>query len=87
VGAFGYLSVLFALTQSAFSLHHTGRRDAGLVRPRKEGRQRLYSLDARPLRDVFDWAAHYERFWTRKLDALGAVLDREARRARKRGRA
>jgi DNA-binding transcriptional ArsR family regulator len=83
----GDLSAMFDVTQSAVSQHLKVLRDAGLVRPRKEGRQRLYSLDAGPLRDVFDWAAHYERFWTKKLDALGAVLDREAGRARKRGRA
>jgi len=33
--------------------------DAGLVRVRQDGRQRLYGLNARPLREVYDWASMY----------------------------
>jgi DNA-binding transcriptional ArsR family regulator len=79
----GDLCALFDVTQSAVSQHLKVLRDAGLVHPRQEGRRRLYSLDAAPLRQVYDWAAHYECFWTRKLDVLGAVLDREANRRRR----
>jgi hypothetical protein len=32
---------------------------------------------------VHDWAGHYQRFWTQKLDHVGAVVDREAARERK----
>jgi DNA-binding transcriptional ArsR family regulator len=78
---------LFDVTQSAVSQHLRLLREAGLVRTRRDGRLIYYALDAAPLRQVYDWAAHYERFWTCKLDALGAVLDREAGRARRgRGR-
>jgi DNA-binding transcriptional ArsR family regulator len=70
----------FHVTQSAISQHLKVLRDAGLVKVRAQGRQRIYRLEARPLREVFDWAAHYEKFWNKKLDALGELLDREARR-------
>ena len=77
------LCALFDVTQSAVSQHLRVLRDAGLVTPRSEGRQRIYRVEPGPLREVYDWAAHYEKFWNRKLDALGAVLDREAARAKK----
>jgi len=34
--------------------------DAGVVARRPHGRQRIYRLDAAPLRAVHDWTAEYE---------------------------
>lgn len=34
------------------------------VSPERQGRERLYFLNALPLREVYDWIEHYERFWT-----------------------
>ena len=66
----------FEVSQPAVSHHLRILREAGLVKKRQAGRQRLYRLEARPLREVYDWVAHYERFWTEKLDALGEHLRR-----------
>lgn len=76
----GELVEMFDMSQPAVSQHLAVLRDAGLVRPRREGRTQVYSLVAAPLREVYDWAGHYERFWEKKLDALGELLDREARK-------
>jgi DNA-binding transcriptional ArsR family regulator len=65
----------FDMTQPAISQHLRVLRDAGLVRPTREGRFRLYALDPRPLRDVARWIDHYEKFWTDKLGKLGKYLD------------
>lgn len=78
----GELVELFAVSQPAVSQHLGVLRAAGLVRARREGKQQVYRLVPAPLRDVYDWAAHYERFWATKLDALGRVLDREAAKGR-----
>ena len=43
---------------------------------RKDGRARVYSLRARRLREIARWVKHYERFWKKKMDALGDYLDR-----------
>jgi hypothetical protein len=51
------------------------RNDAGLVVYRREGRNRVYRLNAAPLREVYDWLGHYERFWREKLSALGDYLE------------
>ena len=66
----------FDMTQPAVSQHLKVLREAGLVAVRKEGRHRIYALEAQPLREVFDWAQYFEGFWRRKLSALGRELDR-----------
>ena len=72
----GELAQPFDVSLSAISQHLAILRDAGLVRVRSEGRQRLYVLRPTPLRKVARWIGHYERFWNERLDALGDYLDR-----------
>ena len=69
------LAESFQMTLSAVSQHLSVLRQAGLVTIRKDGRQRLYRLNAEPLRAVDDWLSFYEPFWTDKLDNLGKYLD------------
>lgn len=71
------LGAPFESSQSAISQHLSVLRDAGLVRVRSEGRQRVYVLRPSPLRKVARWVGHYEKFWNERLDALGEHLDRE----------
>jgi DNA-binding transcriptional ArsR family regulator len=66
----------FDVTQPAISHHLRILRQAGLVKVRQVGRERLYRLHGRPLREVYNWVAHYEQFWTDKLGALGEHLRR-----------
>ena len=51
-------------------------RRAGLVSERRVGRQRVYSLNPEPLREVRDWMRHYEQFWTTRMKSLGKYLDK-----------
>jgi DNA-binding transcriptional ArsR family regulator len=74
------LLVPFSISQPALSKHLRILREAGLVRSRKDGRQRLYSIDAARLRQVHDWVSHFERYWDNKLDALGKYLDKKHRK-------
>lgn len=50
---------------------------AGFVRQVRRGRERLWSLDARPLRAIQDWAAGYRSHWEAAFDRLEALLDEE----------
>ena len=50
----------FSISQPAVSKHLRILREAGLVRSRKEGRLRLYEVEANQLRQVFDWVSHFE---------------------------
>ncbi len=65
----------FPVTLSAVSQHIRVLREAGLVAARKQGRERVYRLNAVPLRDVYAWAGRYEAFWDEKLGALARYLD------------
>ena len=43
-------------------------RDSGLVMTRSEGRRRINSLNAAPLRDVIErWIGRYEAYWANSL--------------------
>jgi DNA-binding transcriptional ArsR family regulator len=66
-------------SQAAFSEHLSVLSRAGLVSARPRGRERIYSLNARPLAEAYDWLKPYEEFWDEKLAKLGDYLDRKAR--------
>lgn len=67
---------LFKITQPAISQHLKILHDAGLVLVKKVGQMRLYRVNVQPLKEVYDWVAHYERFWDKKLDSLGNYLEK-----------
>lgn len=69
------LAESFEMSLPAVSQHLGVLRGAGLVSVRKAGRQRIYKLNAAPLKAVADWVAPYEEFWGEKLVALGEYLD------------
>lgn len=70
----------FSISQPAVSKHLRILREAGLIRSRKEGRMRIYEIEAGQLRGVYDWISHFEKHWDEKLDELGNYLDRKKRR-------
>jgi DNA-binding transcriptional ArsR family regulator len=68
------LAETFSMSLPGVSQHLAVLREAGLVSVRKDGRQRIYKLNAEPLKDVAIWVQEYEKFWTGKLAALGEYL-------------
>lgn len=71
----GDLTGLLTQSRSAASEHLAVLREAGLVREERQGRHRVYHLQATGLAEVGDWLKHYEHYWNRRLDALGNLLD------------
>ncbi|HEV8373567.1 MAG TPA: metalloregulator ArsR/SmtB family transcription factor [Actinomycetota bacterium] len=71
----GQLAAPFAVTRPAVSQHLRVLLDAGLVRERRDGRERRYRLDPDRLTVVRDWLASHERLWRLRLHALGDYLD------------
>jgi DNA-binding transcriptional ArsR family regulator len=48
--------------------HLDGLREAGLVNTRSEGRLRINSLNAAPIRDIMErWIGKYEAYWSNTL--------------------
>jgi DNA-binding transcriptional ArsR family regulator len=70
----GELVARLDLAQPLVSKHLRVLREVGLVEVRDEGRQRLYSLDARPLKSIHDWVSGYQRTWQERFERLDAVL-------------
>ncbi|KAB1910924.1 helix-turn-helix transcriptional regulator [Micromonospora sp. AMSO31t] len=73
----GDLVDALGMSQPAVSKHLKVLREAGLVSCRTAAQQRIYRIDARPLRAVDDWLGPYRRMWADHLDALERHLDSE----------
>jgi hypothetical protein len=52
-------------------------RCAQLVQERREGRNRIYELNAVPLKAVDSWLSRYRSFWQANLNGLKAFVERE----------
>jgi len=66
----------FRMTRPGVANHLRILRQAGLVKVRREGRERHYQLVPNRLKTVHDWVTPYQRFWTDSLTRLGDYLDR-----------
>ncbi len=75
----GELLAHFDVSQPAISKHLRILREAGLVIAIQEGRWRRYHLAPAALGDAAAWLARHRRFWGDRLDALGQLLDDEAK--------
>lgn len=74
----GALAVELGVGLPMLSRHLAVLRAAGLVTEQRSGRQRLYRLRPEPLRELYDWAAIFDEFWTERIGDLRAYLDRQA---------
>jgi DNA-binding transcriptional ArsR family regulator len=70
----GALVSATGLSYSLTSQHLKVLLDAGVVDRRREGRRRVYRLEAGPLQVVHDWTAEYEWFWEERIDRLRTRL-------------
>ncbi|MFB9235046.1 ArsR/SmtB family transcription factor [Plantactinospora siamensis] len=66
---------LLGLAQPQVSKHLRVLREVDLVRVRGDGRQRMYRLNAAPLRALHDWLSAYEQHWNERFDRLDEVLE------------
>ena len=71
------------MSQPGASKHLRVLREVGLERDRTAGKQRLYSLDARKLRPIHEWAGGFERFWNESFDRLDTYVQDLKRAKRK----
>lgn len=63
------------ITLGAVSQHLQILWRSGLVTREKRGRFRVYRARPEGLRQVYEWARKYRRFWEGRLDRLGSFLD------------
>ena len=60
----------FPVSRPAISKHLRVLAEAKLVVEQREGRRRIYHLNAAPLREVDRWLDHYREYWTIALANL-----------------
>src|ERR1700752_4855814 len=73
----GQIAREFPVSRPAISKHLRLLRRARLVEERREGRHRLYRLNAEPLRGVETWVEQYRVFWQASLTRLKTFVETE----------
>ncbi len=66
------------LPQPAVSKHLGVLRAVGIVSASRQGRHRLYRLNAREIKPVHDWVKMYEHFWAHQLERIKDRAERKA---------
>jgi DNA-binding transcriptional ArsR family regulator len=63
------------ITIGAVSQHLQLLRRSGLVSRTKQGKQRIYRLEAERLREIDAWLNEFRVFWEGAMDRFGQYLD------------
>ncbi|MGA2984067.1 MAG: metalloregulator ArsR/SmtB family transcription factor [Terriglobia bacterium] len=58
------------LEQPSVSKHLRVLRNVGLVHVRRDGRQKLYRINAEAIRPLHEWTSKFERFWQHQLSRI-----------------
>jgi DNA-binding transcriptional ArsR family regulator len=67
----GAIAVRFGkISRPAVSKHLAVLRRSKLVLIKKQGRERIYTLNAAPLKEVSDWVNRYQAFWDEQLKSF-----------------
>ncbi|HEY3250452.1 MAG TPA: metalloregulator ArsR/SmtB family transcription factor [Ignavibacteria bacterium] len=66
----------FKISRPAVSKHLKILKRSNLVAIKKEGRNRYFSLNPKPVKEVFDWLKFYDKSWDRKLQSLKNYLEK-----------
>src|SRR5437763_17213105 len=77
--AVGTLVVTLGLPQPSVSKHLGVLRKVGVVAVVKQGKQRVYHLQAAKLKCVHDWVKGFEELWSHHLDDIQDRAERKAR--------
>ena len=67
----------FPMSLAAVSKHLDVLERASLIQRKKHGKQRIVSLNSRPLEAAQDWLAFYQNFWSSGLDRLQTHFEQE----------
>jgi len=78
--AVGTLVVMLGLPQPAVSKHLGVLRKVGVVAAIKQGKQRVYNLEAEKLKTVHDWVHAFEALWRHQLDRIKMRSEHRARK-------
>jgi DNA-binding transcriptional ArsR family regulator len=77
--AVGTLAIALGLPQPAVSKHLGVLRKVGVVAVMKQGKQRVYSLEAEKLKTIHDWVKAFEQLWDHQLHRIKERAEQSAR--------
>jgi DNA-binding transcriptional ArsR family regulator len=80
----GELAEPLHMSFAGASKHVKVLEDAGLVARRKDGRNQIIRLEARPLEEAERWLRQWEKFWNVRLDRLQALVEADAKKEKQR---
>lgn len=69
-------------TQPMVSKHLGVLKKVGLVSVRKNGRQRLYKLEGKQLKPLYDWLSKFEKLWDERFGRLDNYLQELQRKGK-----
>jgi len=67
--------------QPMVSKHLAILRQVGLLRVERRSRQKVYEVDAGPLKTIHDWARQFQQLWDAHLHSIKARAEAKARSA------
>lgn len=77
----GEIAARFDVSWPAVSRHLRILREAGLVTERREGRERIYTLERARIRAVFgSWVAAFDAMWAENLQSLKHHVEKTSRK-------
>jgi DNA-binding transcriptional ArsR family regulator len=68
----------FRLQRPSVSEHLQVLRTARLVRAKRDGRERYYSIEPSRLAEAAIWLKPFERYWRQRMQALEKTLNEES---------
>lgn len=71
------ISSHFPVSRTAIAKHLRILSEAELVKGRKVGREKRFTLHSEPLMELKEWLSYYERFWDNKLSMLKHYVENE----------
>jgi DNA-binding transcriptional ArsR family regulator len=74
-----HLVSCLAVPQPQVSKHLRVLREVGLVEVRRSGRHRMYRLNGRALKPIWEWVRDYERTWSARFGLMDELLEERQR--------
>jgi DNA-binding transcriptional ArsR family regulator len=71
------ISSHFPMSRTAVTKHLRVLESAGLTRPQKVGREKLYKLESQPLQKLQTWIEFFNPYWETKLLDLKRIVENE----------
>jgi DNA-binding transcriptional ArsR family regulator len=66
----GEIVAALGMEQPSVSKHLGVLLDVGLVNVRREGRQRMYRVNAEAIQPLHEWTGTFERYWRHQLNRV-----------------